>query len=137
VSPLTLRDWFFSATESTRCTNFFALPARSSSCASRFASASCWEKGEGGGGASVKRKLGRVTHHVSSKRTPFSSGRVSCLTMRRRSVEMRTYSLIWDFMSVALFTASLTRALCAAAMADLRAFSAPMMSSLRAIFCGC
>lgn len=47
----------------------------------------------------------------------------------------RTYSLIWDFMRVALFTVSLTRALCAAATAALRAFSEAMMSSLRACFC--
>ena len=46
----------------------------------------------------------------------------------------RVYRLIWDLMRTALFTASLTRALCAAATAALRAFSDATRSSLRACF---
>ena len=58
VSSLTLRERFLSATESTRSTNFFALPARSFSRCARLASASCSFAGDHGvGDSSVKGRM--------------------------------------------------------------------------------
>ena len=47
----------------------------------------------------------------------------------------RWYSIIWVCMSVAVSCTSVTLALCAAAMADLRANADAARSSLRAVFC--
>ena len=53
---------------------------------------------------------------------------------RRRSMVERWYSIIWVCMSVAVSCTSVTLALCAAAMADLRANADAARSSLRAVF---
>lgn len=128
-----MRSSFFSATVSTRSTNFLALLARSSSRAARSASASWGWAGTGVGGigsAAVNARLGEKNARV---RDP--GGRRA---WRRRSMVERWYSMIWVCMSVAVSCTSVTLALCAAAMADFRANADAARSSLRAVFCeGC
>ena len=134
-SRRTLRSSFLSETESTRATKFFALFARASRRAARSASASCaggvagWARGRGGGGRSVSQRC------AGKKLKRRVSGKSRDLTWSRRSMVERWYVSIWRFMSVAVSRTSVTLALCAAAVADLRAFCDATRSSLRACFC--
>ena len=83
----------------------------------------------GGGGRSVSQRF------AGKKLKRRVSGKSRDLTWSRRSMVERWYVSIWRFMSVAVSRTSVTLALCAAAVADLRAFCDATRSSLRACFC--
>jgi len=83
----------------------------------------------GVGGRSVSQRF------AGKKLKRRVSGKSRDLTWSRRSMVERWYVSIWRFMSVAVSRTSVTLALCAAAVADLRAFCDATRSSLRACFC--